>query len=252
MILKKNLPSNGELVLIKVSKIMQHGAYCELVEYHMDAYLPISEISTGWIKNIHEFIKEGQNTVAKVISVDPAKRAVDISLKKATSKEKSNKIAEYSLEKRYEKLFEQAVASSGLNSEKEKLKTEIASHVQTYNELINSIVETGEMPGVKDPKLRSALQEIVAKNIKPKRYVVSYTLELKSSDPKGGNINTIKEALGSVESSGVDILYLGAPRYKLTSEDSSYPKAESRIKESQKKLEKYSKILSFALKSERP
>ena len=56
MLIKKELPEERELVLVKISKIMPHGAYCELIEYGMDAYLPISEIASGWIKNIHEFI----------------------------------------------------------------------------------------------------------------------------------------------------------------------------------------------------
>jgi translation initiation factor 2 subunit 1 len=70
---------------------MPHGAYCELVEYKADAYLPIGEVASGWIKNIREFIKEGQKDVAKVVFVDQNKRALDISLKKVTAKEKKDK-----------------------------------------------------------------------------------------------------------------------------------------------------------------
>ena len=70
MIIQKELPDVSEFVIIKITKIMPHGAYCRLIEYNSDAYLPISEVSSGWIKNIHEFIKEGQQDVAKVIFVD--------------------------------------------------------------------------------------------------------------------------------------------------------------------------------------
>ena len=80
MIIPKKLPDKGDIVLIKINKVMRYGAYCELVEYKMDAYLPIGEVASGWIKNIHEFIREGQKDAAKVSFIDPAKNTVDISL----------------------------------------------------------------------------------------------------------------------------------------------------------------------------
>lgn len=250
MLVKKQLPDEKELVLVKVTKIMPHGAYCEVIEYGMDAYLPISEIASGWIKNIHEFVKEGQKDVARVIAIDKEKRAVDISLKKVTTKEKNDKISEYNLEKRYEKLFNQAVAAAKLEPKKEALIAELAQKVSTYTEIIQLLVDKKSSEGlIKSKPLEDELLAIVAKNIKPKRYEVSYTLELRSTDPKSG-INEIKKVLGEIESRGVGVLYIGAPRYRLTSEDSDYPKAEGRIKEAQKLIEKQ-KALSYAIKSDK-
>jgi translation initiation factor 2 subunit 1 len=248
MIIQKELPSTGELVLVKITKIMQHGAYCTLVEYNIDAYLPISEVSTGWIKNIHEFIKEGQSAVAKVIAVDKPKKSIDVSLKKATLKERTVKMNDYNTEKRSEKLFEQALTDSKLETQKEKIINEISEHTRTYTELIFGISENKNYADfIKNEKLKEALLDIVSKNIKPKRYIVSYIMELRSASAKSG-IDMIKKILAEISSTGTEILYLGAPKYKLTSEDSSYPKAESKIKETQKILEKYSKQIEFSIK----
>lgn len=245
------MPNQSDLVLVKVSKIMPHGAYCDLVEYNISAYLPISEIASGWIKNIHEFIKEGQKDVAKVISVDREKRVVDISLKKATTKEKADKISEYNLEKRAEKLFGQALIAAKNEDKKEKIKDEIAKKVSTYTELITNIEESKALlVSLKYPEFAASLAEIVAKNTKPKRYTVSYVLDLRSINTAAG-ITTIKTVLEEIEKQGVNILYLGAPRYRLTSEDINYPKAEGRIKEAQKILEEHSKQLTFSMKSDR-
>lgn len=250
MLIKKELPGEKELVLVKISKIMPHGAYCELVEYGLDAYLPISEIASGWIKNIHEFIKEGQKDVGRVIAIDKDKRAVDISLKKATTKEKNDKTSEYNLEKRYEKLFDQAINAAKLAPRKQEIIGELAKEITTYTELIQMFADKKDAHGlVKNKALEDALEDIVAKNIKPKRYEVSYTIELRSTDPKAG-IAQIKKVLEEIEGRGVGVLYIGAPRYRLTSEDSDYPKAESRIKEAQKLIEKQ-KALMYSIKSDK-
>lgn len=251
MIIKKQMPEQGDLVLIKISKIMPHGAYCELTEYGIDAYLPISEIASGWIKNIHEFIKEGQKEVAKVIFVDKTKRAIDISFKKASGGEKKSKLAEYNLEKRAEGIFAKALAASGTEQKKAEIITEISKKASTYNDLINDIFEQKDpLSDMKEKKFKEALYEIIFKTIKPKRYTVSYTIEMTTTDTHSG-IAIIKEALGAVEKSGVDVLYLGAPHYRLLSEDSSYPKAEGRIKAAQAILEKFDKKISYSIKSNR-
>ena len=64
-------------------------------------------------------------------------------------------------------------------------------------------------------------------------------------------IPLIRQICSEIEGAGVKILYLGAPQYRLTSEDASYPKAESRIKEAEKILERNSKKLNFSIKNEK-
>ena len=232
---------------------MPHGAYVELIEYGKDAYLPISEIASGWIKNIHEFIKEGQRDVGKVISVDNSRGSIDVSLKKATSREKEDKLSEYGLEKRYEKLFEQAAALSGIKEKTgiEALKEEIAKRMPTYTELINGTAQDEKYASfIKNKKFPAALSEIIQKNIKPKRYIVSYLMTLRSDNPKTG-ISAIRDVLASVEKIGLEVLYLGAPRYRITSEGSSYLAAEDKVKEARNMLEGYSGKLAFEMKSEK-
>ncbi len=253
IILQKQFPENKELVLIRIKKIMPHGAYAELVEYGKDAYLPISEIASGWIKNIHEFVKDGQRDVGKVISVDREKGSIDVSLKKATSKEKSNKMTEYGLEKRYEKLFEQAASDAGIKDKKDvdALREEIASKVDTYSNLIAAAQEDSKnIAFVQNRKFCDALIEIIAKNIKPKVYEVSYLMEMRSSNKKA-DIKTIRNVLSSMEKLGVEVLYLGAPRYRLTADGDSYLTAEGKIKAARNALDAYSGKLSYEMKNEK-
>lgn len=248
MIIPKDLPDVGEFVIIKITKIMPHGAYCRLTEYNIDSYLPISEVSSGWIKNIHEFIKEGQQDVAKVIFVDRAKRSVDISLKKATSKDKKDKTNDYGLEKRAEGMVNKSIAISKQENNKQTIIFELSKHAKSYNELINGIFEGKDpLSNFKEKEFKQALYEIVAKTIKPKTYTVAYNMDLTTTDTKTG-LNSIKEALTSIEKEGIEVLYLGAPRYRLLATDASYLKAEERIKGAQRILEKH-KNLEFSMKS---
>lgn len=248
MIVPKNLPDVGEFVIIKITKIMPHGAYCRLSEYNIDSYLPISEVASGWIKNIHEFIKEGQQDVAKVIFVDREKGSVDISLKKATSKDKKDKINDYGLEKRAEGIFSKALVMSKQENNRQAIISELSKHAKTYNELVNSIFEGADpLANFKEKEFKQALYAVVAKTIKPKTYTVAYNVDLTTTDTKAG-INSIKDALLNIEKEGVDVLYMGAPRYRLLATDSSYLKAEDRIKSAQKILEKH-KNLEFTMKS---
>ncbi len=231
MIYPKELPEVGELVIARINKIMPFGAYCELIEYKLDAYLPIKEVAPGWIKNIHEFIKEGQQRVAKVVFIDKEKKAVDISLKKVSKKEEKDKIGQYNLELRAEKLFEQALNESKEIQNAEKIKSELAKKFQNYSDLIEAVMEDKELGNI-SPEFKKAFIEIVRKNIKPKVYKVNYIAEIMVYDTEKG-IDIIKKALEKVEKEGLEVSYLGAPHYKLSAQDSDYHSAEAKIKKAE-------------------
>lgn len=237
----------GEILLVKVSKIMPHGAYCDLIEYNASAYLPISEVASGWIKNIHERIKEGQKDVAKVVFVDAGRKAIDVSLKKVTTKEKKDKINEYTLEKRAEKFFVQALSTVHKESKLEEFKRRISQKVPTYTDLLDLVYEKRDEKGLLDDDVRLAFFDIIAKNMKPKVYSVAYTFELSAINGKGG-MSLIKKAYDEIEKLGVEIIYEGAPHYKVIAKGPSYIVAENKIKEAQQVLQKYANALTVTVK----
>jgi len=61
----------GELVEGKVSKVLSSGAIVDL--NGTEAFLHISELGRGYIRNIKDVLKVGQNIVAKVIKVEGGK-----------------------------------------------------------------------------------------------------------------------------------------------------------------------------------
>src|SRR6202166_2058040 len=90
------LPDRGEIVLCTVREITPHGIYVDLDEYNnMNGFLHISEISTGWVRNIDRVAKVGQKLVLKVVRAEKSRREVDLSLRQVTNEERRNKLIEW-------------------------------------------------------------------------------------------------------------------------------------------------------------
>ena len=252
MIIPKEIPDVGEKVIIKVKKIMPFGAYCSMIEYRdEEAYLPIKEVASGWIKNIHEFLKEGKTDVAKVIYVDKEKKAVDVSIKKVNEKEYKDKLNSYNMEKRYEALFKQVLTATKNEAQEQHIREALSHSFHTFTELVEAIMD--------DPSSFNSLQidnnfkteflENVRKNIKPKTYEVSYLIEINTLHAT--NIDTIKKAFSEIEDLGLKVNYLGAPHYRIVSEAKDYFKAEEKVKEAEEVLGKYFKQDGFTIKKEK-
>jgi translation initiation factor 2 subunit 1 len=229
---EESAPKIGELVIAQIAKVMQFGAYCRLPEYNnMEVFLPIKEVSSGWIKNIREFIHEGQNIVGKVTIYDKEKKTIDISLKKVTPKETKNKIGEYNLEKRLGALLQQAIKNAGLSSSKESIAKELRIELGTYVNLFkqaNSDTDTFE--NLKIPKrLKDEIKSIIKENIKEKNRNVSYAVTMMTYNTESG-ASEIRSILSSAEKAGVDISYISAPKYRFIAEGKDYNEAEAKIK----------------------
>ncbi len=85
-------PDEGELIIGTVYKVLNYGAFAKLEEYHgKEAFIHISEVSSGWVKNIRDHVRENQKIVCRVLRVNPKKGHVDASLKKELGKIKELK-----------------------------------------------------------------------------------------------------------------------------------------------------------------
>lgn len=88
----KEWPEEGELVVATVKKVRDYGAFVRLEEYKgKEGFIHISEVSSGWVKNIRDFVKENQKIVARVVRVNPVKGQVDLSLKGIREDQKRKK-----------------------------------------------------------------------------------------------------------------------------------------------------------------
>jgi len=226
----EQFPEKDELVLAVVRKILPYGAFCVLPEYNnREAFLHVSEVAPRWIKNIHEFISEGQRHVAKVHRIDREKNQVDISLKRVSEEEKKNKLTQVSFEKRAQKLLEVAITGTKTKAGFEEVKKRIEDEYGDLYSCLKEASEQGEaaFEGIDIPKaLKTELVDVAKKNIK--KQVVTVGGIVKLTCYGGDGVGKIKE-LFSLCPEEVSVVYLGAPKYKLSIVSEDYKSGEKKL-----------------------
>ena len=70
----------GSVITGPVRNITEYGAYV-FIEDGVDGLVPIAEISRKYVKNVSEFLKEGQEVSAQVIKFDVEKNRITLSIK---------------------------------------------------------------------------------------------------------------------------------------------------------------------------
>src|SRR5436309_13672877 len=103
-------PEVGDLVIATVTRVEDYGAYVKLDEYKaVEGLVHISEISTTWVRNIRDHARQGQKLVLKVLRVNPKRNQIDLSLRRVTGREKSEKMLEGKKERKEEEILKSAV-----------------------------------------------------------------------------------------------------------------------------------------------
>jgi len=230
-------PDRDELVVVIIRKIMPYGAFCILPEYNnLEAFLHVSEIAPRWIKNIHEFISEGQQHVAKISRIDREKNQVDISLKRVSEEEKKQKLTQVRTEKRADKLLDLAIQYSKVKVKKQDIA---ALFEEEYGDIWNAFVEAYEngekgLESLDIPKeLKKQIVEIAKKNIKAPTVEVGGIISLVCWND---GVEGIKNIL-SINDEDVTIRYLGAPKYRITMSAKSYKEGEKKLSEIVERIE---------------
>jgi translation initiation factor 2 subunit 1 len=232
--MEQELPEEGELVLATVKDVTSHGAYVTLDEYNnMTGFLHISEVATGWVRNIERFVRGGQKTVLKVIRVNKSRREVDLSLKQVTREEKRRKLMEVKKEERAKSYLE--IVRERCNYTQEEMGEYINKLREDY-ELLYDIFETVARNNKAVAKLdipqemKDAIIE-VSKNIRIPSVEVRGIMEITCLKPNG--IEIIKKVLSSVEGKKdnveINIAYMGSPKYRIMVKAENFKVAEKAI-----------------------
>ncbi|MEO2154247.1 MAG: S1 RNA-binding domain-containing protein, partial [Nanoarchaeota archaeon] len=161
-------PEKDTIVLGKVTRVLSNGAFVDLLEYkNMEAFLPIYEVTSGKIKNIKHYIKEGDVLVLKVFDIRGDN--IDVSLRRVNKEEKKNKQAEYKKEIRAFKLIEQVAKENNMDSQEffEKVFEPYVYKYGSLYEYFTQILLRPQIFKVKLPKkIKDRLLELIKNNIK--------------------------------------------------------------------------------------
>lgn len=227
MIAIAGLPEEDELVIAVIKKIMPYGAFCTLPEYgDLEAFIHVSEVAPRWIKNIHEFISEGQRHVVKVHRVDRQKNQVDVSIKRVSEEEKKQKLELIKTEKRGEKLLDIAIKAAGGKIDAKAVRTLIESEFgDIYSCFKEASIGENALDKLDMPaELKARIVEIGRKNIKKPVVEVSAIVTLTCYGATG-----IEDVKAAMRLDDAVVHYLGAPRYKLLITAADYKNGEKKL-----------------------
>ena len=217
-------PEVGELVIASVDRIMDYGVYVTLDEYGKEGFLHISEISSSWVKNIRDFVREGEKVVLKVLRVDREKGHIDLSLRRVTKREKREKMLLWKQSRRAEGLMRSV--SQRLNIPLKDLYEKVWVPLEEAFGTAYEGLERAAREGVDvlldiglPRDLAEALTEIAKEKIKVTSVKVKGILNVSCVKPDG--VLRIKKALMEAKSvkaprgSSVRIYVISPPKYRV-------------------------------------
>src|SRR6266704_6202131 len=229
-------PDEGELVVCTVTNVKNFGAFVTLDEYeNKEGFIHIAEVSSGWIKYIRDYVREGQKVVCKVLKVDKEKGHIDLSLKAVNDHQSREKIQEWKNEQKAENLL--GIVAQRLGKTVEECWQEFGYDIldsfgTLYRAFEESVMDEHalEDEGFKGPWVKTFI-EVARENIVPPHVTIDGYVEATDFCPDGAV--HIREALtkAAVENDGVSVKvqYIGAPRYRLVVRAPDYKTAEEEI-----------------------
>lgn len=233
-------PERGELVLAAVQKVTDYGAYVTLEEYgNKEGLLHRNEISTSWVRNIRDHVREGQKLVLKVLRVDSGKKHIDLSRKRVNKRERIDKVYLFKRERKAETFLR--VSAEKLHKPVEEIFEKAAFPMEeAYGDVYTALEESSRQGaevltkiGVPE-EIAQPLAELAQERIHPPLVEVKGELQLTSTKPDG--VNQIKKALHTAQKSStskttkIHIYTVAAPKYFVKVEAENYKEAEGMLK----------------------
>lgn len=239
--IKKALPDESELVVCTVKTILKDSIFVSMDEYdNKEGLIHISEIAPGRIRNIRDYVKEGKKIVCLVLRVNKERGHVDLSLRRASPSLRAAKNEQVKQESRSEKMLEAVGKKLNIPLSKmydiagNKIIEKYSMLYPCFQELVLKDESLLTSLGI-EKKIASEITKIVKERIKPPEVKIDAILSLTSKAPNG--IEFIKKALKNAEDHAkskkydAKLIYLGAPRYKLTIKSTDYKTAEKELEE---------------------
>ncbi|MDR0198257.1 MAG: translation initiation factor IF-2 subunit alpha [Methanomassiliicoccaceae archaeon] len=233
----RGFPEDGELVVCTVKNVKNFGAFVTLDEYdEKEGFVHVRDVTTGWVKYIRDFIREGQKIVCKVLGVDSSKGHIDLSLKSVNEHQKREKIQQWKNEKKAEKLMEIVAERMSITIDDAYLSfgNKVLETYETlygaFEAVAASVEEfTNEFSG---GKWIDVFVEVANENVTLPYVQIEGILELRSSAPNGVDLikNAMKKGEKAAKDANVVIQYVGAPRYRLVITADDYKEAEDIMK----------------------
>ncbi|MFW5963781.1 MAG: translation initiation factor IF-2 subunit alpha [Natronomonas sp.] len=234
-------PTPGELVVGRVDEIEDFGVFVDLEEYEdKRGLVHVSEVASGWIKNVRDHVNEDQMVVCKVLEVDEDAQQVDLSIKDVNDHQRSEKVQEWKSEQKADKWMELAFGEDVEDETFRDIANElIDAHGSLYAGFEQAAIhgpEALEGTDLSDEDVE-AIVETARENVSVPYVTVTGYVDLES--PSTDGVEDVREALKAAEGNGevpdeveLDVTYVGAPEYRIKVKAPNYKTAETQLEES--------------------
>ncbi|MFW6000687.1 MAG: translation initiation factor IF-2 subunit alpha [Halorubrum sp.] len=231
-------PEPGELVVGDVDEIADFGVFVDLDEYEDKRGLcHISEVASGWIKNVRDHVREGQTVVAKVLEVDESSNQIDLSIKDVNEHQRKETIQDW---KNAQKADNWMLIALGEDVDDDRYTAVATALLEEYESLYDAF-EAAAISGDEalddvdvDADTLDAVVAAARDNVSVPYVDVTGYVDLESAAPDG--VDDVRDALAAAEGNGeipdgveLDVGYVGSPEYRIKVRAPDYKTAESQL-----------------------
>ncbi len=231
---KPDYPEPGDLVIATIETVTDYGAYAKLDEFGKRGLLHVSEISSSWIRNIRDFVRENQKMVLKVLRVDPEKGHVDLSLRRVTKRERIEKIKSWKKERKADALIRGVAEKLGVTPEAayQKAGALLEEKFGLYEGFERLVKEGPEvLTKLEVPEdVANAFAQVAEERIKLKMVKVRGVIEVRCMKPNG--VKCIQDSFTQAKKSEktrdskIDFYVIAAPKYSVEVAADNWKRAE--------------------------
>jgi translation initiation factor 2 subunit 1 len=231
-------PEPGELVVGRVDEIEDFGVFVDLEEYtDKRGLVHVSEVASGWIKNVRDHVGLDERVVCKVLEIDEDAQQIDLSIKDVNDHQRSDKIQEWKSEQKAEKWMELAFGEEM----SDELYGEVAGALFAEFGSLYDGFEAAAIHGheaLEDTDLSDEQADVIVEtareNVSVPYVQVSGYVDLRAPGPQG--VEDVRDALEAAAGNGevpdevdLDVTYVGAPEYRIRVQAPNYKTAESEL-----------------------
>ncbi len=234
-------PNTGDLVVGKIDEIADFGVFVDLEEYENKRGLAhISEVASGWIKNVRDHVREGQTVVAKVLDVNESSQQIDLSIKDVNEHQRKEKIQEWKNEQKADNWMLLALGEDIEDETYGAVANALLAEFETLYDGFEQAAIHGD-EALEDTDLSDdevdAIVETARENVSVPYVNVTGYVDLSCAAPDG--VDAVKAALKAAEGNGdipkeieLDVSYVGSPEYRIKVRAPDYKTAEDELKSS--------------------
>ncbi|QKY21631.1 translation initiation factor IF-2 subunit alpha [Halolamina sp. CBA1230] len=229
-------PEPGELVVGTVDEIADFGVFVDMEGYEHRGLVHISEVASGWIKNVRDHVSVGRTVVAKVLEVDESAQQVDLSLKDVNEHQRKQTIQEWKNQQKADKWMELAFGEDHDRDDVvETLTAEYDSLYEAFEEAAIHGMEALDGVGLDDEATQAVVQT-ARENVSVPYVNVTGYVDIRSPGPDG--VDDVKAALRAAAGDGdhdvpeeveLEVSYVGAPEYRIEVQAPDYKTAEAEL-----------------------